>query len=133
MTYFLFTCNQVIQRIQSIYLFLAALITGLMWFFPFALINTRGDNYSLDLWGVHLYVADHKVELMGFWTLAVLVGLACVMSLAIIFLFKNRKLQMTLTKLNLLLYLGVISTVFVSGENALEYILNLGLEGELAY
>ncbi|MBL4657727.1 MAG: DUF4293 domain-containing protein [Flavobacteriales bacterium] len=122
-----------IQRIQTIYLVLAALLTSLMALFPFAAIVTRGDLYSLNLWGVHYHLHQHEVELMGFWYLAVMVAVACLLSVVIIFLYKKRSLQMTLGKLNLLIYLGVILTVFMSAENALEYIQNLGLEGEIEY
>ncbi|MBL4577023.1 MAG: DUF4293 domain-containing protein [Flavobacteriales bacterium] len=122
-----------IQRVQSIYLFLAALMSGLTLVFPFAAVATRGDTYILDLWGVHLYVVGHQVALMEFWTLALTIGLACATSLVTIFLFKKRKLQITICKLNLLLYLGAIFTIFYSGDNALDYIQNLGLKGELSY
>ena len=101
--------------------------------FPFAMVVTRGDSYLLDLLGVHYHLHDHQVELMGFWILYVIVALACTTSITTIFLYKNRKLQITLCKLNLLFYLCVIFTVFYSGENALNYIINLGLEGELNY
>jgi len=104
-----------------------------MSFLSFASIVTRGDAYSLDLMGVHYNLHDHQVELMGFWYLAALVATACTISIVAILLYKNRKLQMTICKLNLLAYLGVIFTVFFSADNALEYIMSLGLDGEVQY
>jgi len=101
--------------------------------FSFAEVTTRGDSYQLDLLAVHYNLGEHQVSLMDFWLLAVFVGCASVMSLVTIFLYKNRKLQITLSKLNLLLYLGVIFVVFYTGDNALNHIRTLGLEGELSY
>ena len=123
-----------IQRIQSIYLLLAALMSALMALFTFAVIDTGGDHYILDVFGIHYDLHKDQVELMGFWYLAAFVGIACSLSVVTIFLYKKRKLQITMCKLNLLLYLGVIFTVFYSGEKVLEILeINLGLEGELHY
>ena len=123
-----------IQRIQSIYLLLAAVTTALMALFSFAIVEVGTDRYILDLFGIHYNLNEKQVELIGFWYLAVVVLTSCVLSIATVFIYKNRKLQLTLCKFNLLLYLGVIITVFYSGEKVLEFLeINLGLEGELHY
>jgi len=104
-----------------------------MGLFSFAQVTTRGDSYALDLMAVHYNLKDHQVTLMDYWLLAVIVGCASVMSIVTIFLYKNRKIQITLSKLNMLLYLSVIFIVFYTGDEALSYIRGLGLEGELSY
>ena len=85
-----------IQRIQSIYLFIAALISGVLIFF-------------VSLWSNEVILA-----------LAMFLGSA-VLSLVTIFLFKNRKLQFVLGRVNILLnffLLGVFVywTLTVPGE-----------------
>ena len=84
-----------IQRIQSIYLFLAALVAA-------------GLHFAIPVYGTTdgapVYAVDH-VELV-----AMFFGSA-LLSLIAIFLFKNRKLQFVLGRLNIILnfiLLGVL-------------------------
>ncbi|MGM0392660.1 MAG: DUF4293 domain-containing protein [Bacteroidota bacterium] len=94
-----------IQRIQSIYLFIAALISGVLIFFVSLWSNEAGEP---------VYVEDVIPALAMFLGSAVL-------SLVTIFLFKNRKLQFVLGRVNILLnffLLGVFVywTLTVPGE-----------------
>lgn len=94
-----------IQRIQSIYLFIAALISGVLIFFVSLWSNEAGEP---------VYVEDVIPALTMFLGSAVL-------SLVTIFLFKNRKLQFVLGRVNILLnffLLGVFVywTLTVPGE-----------------
>ena len=94
-----------IQRIQSIYLFIAALISGVLIFFVSLWSNEAGEP---------VYVEDVILALAMFLGSAVL-------SLVTIFLFKNRKLQFVLGRVNILLnffLLGVFVywTLTVPGE-----------------
>lgn len=133
-----------IQRVQSIYLILSAISCGLMTLVPFAAITTKGkvlfegvvaegDLYTLDVFGVHYLLNEHQVELMGLWYIAAMVACACTISIIAIFLFKNRSLQITICKLNLLVYLGVILAISLSADTALSYVIDLGMEGEVEY
>ncbi|MDY8134378.1 DUF4293 domain-containing protein [Aquimarina sp. 2201CG5-10] len=94
-----------IQRIQTIYLLLAAAISGgLGMYLPYGL-----DSNKIDLY------ATEKPLIMG-----MLVGSA-VLSLIAIFLFNNRKLQFVLGRVNIILnfiLLGVFVywSPIVSGE-----------------
>ena len=114
-------------------MFLAALSTSLMVVFSFAVMVTRGANYVLDITSVRFNNGEFEATLMTFWLLAVLVAVSSVMSIVTIFLFNKRKLQITLSKLNLLLYLGVIFTVFYSAENALDFIKQEPPEAHIEY
>ncbi|MFO7718988.1 MAG: DUF4293 domain-containing protein [Gillisia sp.] len=94
-----------IQRIQSIYLFIAALISGVLIFFVSLWSNEAGEP---------VFVQDVNLALALFLGSAVL-------SLATIFLFNNRKLQFVLGRVNILLnffLLGVFVywTLTVPGE-----------------
>ncbi|TSE11140.1 MULTISPECIES: DUF4293 domain-containing protein [Aquimarina] len=76
-----------IQRIQTIYLLLAAIVSGVLcMYLPYGL----GEN------GEELYIKEDFFLLGGFMGSSML-------SLISIFLFKNRKLQFVLGRLNILL------------------------------
>lgn len=94
-----------VQRIQTIYLFIAALLSGVLIFFVSLWSNEAGDA---------VYVQQVMLALGMFLGSALL-------SLISIFLFKNRKLQFVLGRVNILLnffLLGVFVywTLTVPGE-----------------
>lgn len=94
-----------LQRIQTIYLFIAALISGVLIFFVSLWSNETGEP---------VYVEEVLIALGMF------LGSALI-SLITIFLFKNRKLQFVLGRLNILLnffLLGVFVywSLSLSGE-----------------
>jgi len=76
-----------LQRIQTIYLFLAALVSGVLIFFVSLWTNEAGES---------VFVEDVLVAMGLFLGSAVL-------SFISIFLFKNRKLQFVLGRINILL------------------------------
>ncbi len=76
-----------LQRIQTIYLFLAALISGVLIFFVSLWSNENGDS---------IFVEEVLLAMGLFLGSAVL-------SIISIFLFKNRKLQFVLGRINILL------------------------------
>ncbi len=76
-----------LQRIQTVYLFIAFLLSGVLIFFVSLWSNETGQP---------VYVEDVLLALALFMGSAVL-------SLVTIFLFKNRKLQFVLGRVNILL------------------------------
>ncbi|WP_025741833.1 DUF4293 domain-containing protein [Aquimarina pacifica] len=94
-----------LQRIQTVYLLLAALASGVLFiYFPYAFTQNNDA----------LYVRDEV------FLLALFIGSA-ILSLVSIFLFKNRKLQFVLGRINILLnfiLLGVFVywSLTISGE-----------------
>lgn len=82
-----------IQRIQSIFLLLAAISFGLLFKFPFASQSAEEAGIFSD--GL-LNVFDHPIML-------VLTGLGMVASIGAIFLFNNRPLQKRITFLVIVL------------------------------
>ncbi len=76
-----------LQRIQTIYLFIAALISGVLIFFVSLWSNEAGES---------VFVEDVLLALGLFLGSAAL-------SLISIFLFKNRKLQFVLGRINILI------------------------------
>ena len=81
-----------IQRIQSVYLFFAAILAVAFFMFPFASAEIQSTGFFDD--GIFNYL-DHLVLTI----LSIAVLLLCVLP---IFLYNNRNLQMSLIKINLL-------------------------------
>lgn len=98
-----------IQRIQTLFLIIAAAAFGLLFVFPFASSTTSAG----ELFGDGLYnLNDHVI-------LLVLAILGIVVSLANIFLFKNRPLQVRLSYLIVVfaVLLAFVATFFFMGES----------------
>ena len=88
-----------IQRIQTLYLFLAAIVAGGLPF-VFNLWKTTSDNL--------VYAIDEPLLLGGFVVSAIL-------SLISIFIFKNRKLQFVINRLTIILnFILLIALVYRS-------------------
>ncbi|MBL4648823.1 MAG: DUF4293 domain-containing protein [Aureispira sp.] len=88
-----------LQRIQSVYLFLASLVGSSLFLLPFASGPTESQGILSD---GYLNINDN----IGLIILTVLV---VVLSLATIFLYNNRVLQMNLGKLNILVTMGLFA------------------------
>jgi hypothetical protein len=87
-----------IQRIQSIYLFAAALLQSLLFAFPFAAAEKTAEGAFID---GDLDLFDN-VGLLA----AVAVGIA--LSLFSIFMYSNRKMQMNLTYIGIVISLATV-------------------------
>lgn len=88
-----------LQRIQSVYLLLASLVGSSLFALPFASGPTKPEGILSD---GYLTISDN----IGLIVLTVLV---VVLSLATIFLYNNRVLQMNLGKLNILITTGLFA------------------------
>jgi len=99
-----------IQRKQSIWLLLAAILTFLGFFLPFG-INQQSYAGSEVITEINLYAKSDIV-------LTILASVASLLSLLIIFLYKNRSMQMKLTSLAILLNLGLVIYSFVIASKA---------------
>lgn len=84
-----------IQRIQSLYLFVATLLMSLTLFLPIATISYDGQTYNLTAFG----------SLQTIW-IGILLSLTVVVPLVTIFLFKHRTLQIRLCAVEMVLLLG---------------------------
>lgn len=119
-----------IQRIQSIFLLLAAGALGGQFAFPY--LQTPADNPARSLTAL----ADGVLNPLDNPGLLGLTGLGALISLAAIFLFKNRSLQMRLALvaagigIMLLVLLGITvkNTLDATPQGgSIEYTLGLGL------
>lgn len=104
-----------LQRIQTIYLVLAATATGLALYFPFALYYSDNiEAFSYGAMGI-TDLADNLLIQPGNWFIQVIVLIASVLiTLYAIFSFKHRKRQLRLGQFNYLLLVAVIMSVYFS-------------------
>ncbi|MDH6354938.1 glucan phosphoethanolaminetransferase (alkaline phosphatase superfamily) [Dysgonomonas sp. PH5-45] len=109
-----------IQRIQSVYLLLVAILMAVAAFLPLAELKSTGVLYEFEAAGI--FFEGHKVfATWGVITFAVLSALA---SFANIFLYKKRKVQISVCAITLLFIMlfyvafGVYMNVAVAKLNA---------------
>lgn len=84
-----------IQRIQTVFLFLSAVFAGILFFVPVASFNLGNEVVNLSIFGA----GDHANALL----LLILAILMLVVPFVTIFLYKKRELQLKLSSLNVFL------------------------------
>ena len=94
-----------IQRRQSIYLFLAMAFTALLWISPFDFLIT--ENHQ-DLENVPAAFVDGKYNIYDHIIFSVLATLGAIVSFFAIFLYRNRKLQIRISQFALLLNVALL-------------------------
>lgn len=114
-----------IQRIQTLYLLIAALLMGVVFLTPVASFTvSSGEVFTLSAFSLSSDAESQSAVWMG-----VLMVAAAVLPLVTIFLFKRRVLQIRLCAVEIVLLLGCIAFeaiyFWLSGANALE---GLGVE-----
>ncbi len=106
-----------IQRIQSVYLFFALIITGSLFFLNLAELATTSEVYALTYNGV--FASGEPASLaMPALALNILLLLAVLITGVTIFLYKKRMLQIRLSALNLGLHAGLSVMIFYFGKMA---------------
>jgi hypothetical protein len=115
-----------IQRIQSVFLLIAAVLSALLLTGTIMeMKDVFGNLYALDFKSLAVSI-DGKAQVQNLWPLTailVAVPVACIIS---IFMYKNRRLQMKFTIASLMLSLG---SVFVAGF----YLIMLSKKIEMTY
>ena len=122
-----------IQRIQSIYLLLAAVLTGLTTFFDLALFKL--EENVLFSYSIYKIVPQDGSEIIipGNWIPQIIrLSATFVLSFIIIFKYKNRKLQLKLGAINYLLLATFIISTYISIMN-LTKIVDMGEEIKTIY
>lgn len=95
-----------IQRIQTLYLFLAFAVMLLMFFFPFAeILSGEGLIYTFEFDGLQT-----SEKGMVFQSVPLIILLCVILGITIvsIFLYKERIIQMRLNFINMILMLGYV-------------------------
>ena len=103
-----------IQRIQTLYLFLAAVVMSLTLFLPLGTIAPKDypemtlKAYTIENWPAAELGTDLQIYLI---CLCCLLALPTLMSLVIIFLYKNRLLQIRLCVSEIVLLVGALAFI----------------------
>jgi hypothetical protein len=113
-----------IQRIQSVYLFFAALATGLIFIFPFAEYALNNELFRLDV--VNFRSIATQQVMFNVIPLTLLVAITMLIALVTIFMYKNRMLQLRMGRLNIFLYLAMLGAIFFYSDSAVD---TLGRDG----
>ncbi len=104
-----------IQRIQSLYLFLAAVALGLIFIFPLANLSNSQDLIIFKVTGFSKFSILEKIPM---WPILVINLLSLLLTIITIGLFKKRLMQIKLIRIALMLNLGFIAlTYFVYGDH----------------
>lgn len=111
-----------IQRIQTVYIFIAAVLTGLLLQLDFAELAVNGELYVFDAMGI---TQGDQVIFDGLPVMA-FIGLITLIHIVIIFMYKHRIRQMRLLTFTIILLLGLLGILF--------YFIYAGFENvEVAY
>ncbi len=119
-----------IQRIQTIFLLLAAIVIFLIFKFPLAEVLTEGVIYTFKYRGIYDISSDKAELIIQAIPLAVLYGVVLLISIIDIFLYKNRILQMRLAVLNIILLLGSYALAYYyifAAFSDMEKVINPGI------
>jgi hypothetical protein len=107
-----------IQRIQSVFLILATLLTGALLFLTMAQMASDNTLYELTWRGVYLLEAGKDPLLVvPAWALSILTVTTTAISWITLFLYKKRMLQIRLCALNLGLLLGLSGMIFYMAKS----------------
>lgn len=115
-----------IQRIQSLYLFISFLSFGIFFFSPF------GYLIGADLTEIPIKITDNKfiyeniIMEYSMLPLLLMIGFICLLSFTTIFLYKKRLLQVRITVFNIIVQVGSFGVLFfylidISKRMKLEY------------
>ncbi len=97
-----------IQRIQTLYIFLSAVLIGLLFVLPFAEIAHGSELFLFDIRGI---VRNNVVEESGL-PIAVFIGIILLVHLIAIFLYKKRIRQIRFLVFSILLLLGLFGMFY---------------------
>jgi hypothetical protein len=120
-----------IQRIQSLYLFVVAVACTLLFFFPMIdYIDPVKGSYKLFAMGMRSDGVPGILFFRETLPLLLLVIASLVLALITIFFYKRRRLQLQLVSINVLLHVIFIGLVFFLYNNFFEHhITGSGISG----
>ncbi|MEX0988229.1 MAG: DUF4293 domain-containing protein [Bacteroidales bacterium] len=99
-----------LQRKQSLYLFVVFILSILLFTGPLAFITTENGGYYLNHTGV-TDLSGNKLD-VSTWPLTVMISMAVLLSFLTIFSYMKRPRQMRLTLFQMFFNLGLIAVAF---------------------
>lgn len=115
-----------IQRIQSIYLAIVALLTASLFYFKFVTLSTQDKLYSMYYNGIFVGESNTGELVTDMMAFTILLFASVAVSVVTIFLHKRRLLQIRVVALNIGLQLGLTGLIYFFTHTA-------GKEIEVAY
>jgi len=112
-----------IQRVQTLFLALAAVAALLMFFFPIAdFYSGTIGNYKLLATGLRCMDPDPKIHPSALFSLPLLVMVpgSIILSLITLFFYKKRPLQIKILAFNILINIVLVIVVFLFYMNSVE-------------
>jgi hypothetical protein len=113
--------QNMIQRIQTLYLLIAALLVASLFVVPFAeLTGKDGAQYLFNISGITVNSSNGSAILDSTWPVLVLVCLSLIILVISIFLFKNRITQIRVSYINISFLFGLKALMYYytwSGNN----------------
>lgn len=103
-----------LQRIQSLYLFLVLVFTLLFLFFPLGSLEIGSDIFIIKTWGISPSseeVFGNYSNVLGLVSL-VLAFIVMILTVYTTFQYKNRLLQIRLGKINILIHMLMVVSAF---------------------
>ncbi|MFW5832195.1 MAG: DUF4293 domain-containing protein [Prolixibacteraceae bacterium] len=97
-----------IQRIQTVYLLLAGLITASLFFFDFAQLAVDSNLYVLNAHGI----LDGEDVIISGIPIQFFIALVSIMHVVIIFMYKKRIRQIRMTVFTIILLFGLMAFLF---------------------
>ena len=101
-----------IQRIQTVFLFLSAVFAGVLFFVPIASFDLGNEIVNLSIFG-----AGNSVKALPLLILTILMLL---IPFVTIFMFKKRELQLKLSSLNVFLNAVFCGLIFLFYDNSIQ-------------
>ena len=95
-----------IQRIQTVYLFLASLAIYLLFLFPIANLFTTTGAKKIMITGVYETINGQVAQTESFTLLMIATVIIGLVPIALIFLYKNRKKQLTLVYTSVIVFIA---------------------------
>lgn len=103
-----------IQRIQSVYLFLIIVLAGLVFFFPLSTFTIDTVSFDLNIFGLKGDgTSEMEFPAWGKFVPALMAVLLASSSLVSLLNFRNRKTQLKVNSVGLLINLGLMVSIFV--------------------
>ena len=116
-----------LQRIQSVYLAISAVMVAIFFFIPISDVQVGSELYVIKASGVYYQDVEGLIFETPLLALGAVLFFTFILLLASIFQYKNRKMQIKLCTLNLVLLLISLGLVFLrSGDIPAD----LAVEGE---
>lgn len=108
-----------IQRRQTIFMLLTAIISALLFFMPLMSFEANGEVMRFTIFGIQNPIEMISLSTTYTWPLVVLVILMTAVPIITMLLYKKRELQVRLCHLNMLFNIIFIGLVFVYYESDL--------------